>query len=80
MSFSFSAAGTKAETLDSLGKAAVMTVDGQAVLNLVTTVVLNAAAEGADGTPVRFAVSASGHAGPGEVPSLNISLSAEYAR
>lgn len=81
MSFSFGAGGTKAETLDSLGKLTDMSPDGQAVLDLVTKVIEDATAEGGfDGNPVRFTVSASGHTGPGQVPFLNISLTASYAQ
>ena len=80
MSFSFAAAGTRAETLSSLAKNTALTADGQAVLKLVTQVIEEAAEKGGDGTPLRFNVNASGHTGPGQVPFINVALTAEYAR
>lgn len=82
MSFSFDAAGTKVETLESLDKAAAsgMTPDGEAVLALVTKIIDHAVAEGGDGTPIRFTVNASGHTGRDQVPFLNVVISAEYVR
>lgn len=80
MSFSFSAAGTKAETLSSLSTPQA-SPDGEAVRQLVISFLENAAEAGAtDNVPIRYEVSAYGHhsADGGSLPSLSVTLSGTY--
>jgi hypothetical protein len=81
MSFSFTAGGTRDQTIASLDAVAALTDDGVAVRDLVRGFIADGpggddAASG--GAQLRYDVHAWGHHAPGGVPSLNVSLTCGY--
>jgi hypothetical protein len=82
MSFSFSAAGTKEETIASLPFAVTNEnhLGEMAKHFLIEAVRTDATAPANDTHEVRYSVSASGHSngGPGSASTANISFSAEF--
>lgn len=79
MSFSFNAAGTREETIGSLGTE-LSSPDGERTRQLVLSFLENVPAAGHDGTPLRFEVSAFGHHDDsgGALPSLHVTLTCAY--
>lgn len=82
MSFSYSAGGTKAETLDSLSKLTHHDDAGKSTADLITSMIEAGPAESqlANGVnDVIYSVSAYGHSSNGVgTPNLGITLSASY--
>ena len=80
MSFSFSAGGTKAQTLDSLAKAPTSHDQAAATIaDLLTQMVGAGPDESSDGKPIIYSASAYGHTAKGaskdDWPSLGVTLS-----
>lgn len=76
MSFSFSAAGNRQETIESLNKAKMYGDElGERIRYAIVASLENAADKTGD-VPLRYEVSASGHSGPGSATSLNVKVTA----
>jgi hypothetical protein len=81
MSFSFSAGGTKTQTLDSLAKITreQSRHTPQALVDLLIDMVGSGPEVGAaDGREIVYSVSAYGHQAAGSLPTLSVSLGCSY--
>ena len=79
MSFSFSAAGTRQQTIESLNKAQMYGDGLGEKIRDAIVVSLESAADKTGDTDLRYEVSASGHSGPGSATSLNVRVTAAAA-
>lgn len=81
MTFSFTAGGTRDQTLASLRKATSDVQVGLDLRDLLVTHLEESASDGLDSTPIRYDVSASGHGGHGQMLTLSVSVaSSSYAQ
>jgi hypothetical protein len=78
MTFQFTAAGSRAETLASVKSQIIDDEVGGRVRDLLVAILEDGVDKGA-GKPLRYSLNVFGHASPGSIPSLLVEMSAHYA-
>jgi hypothetical protein len=78
MSFSFTAAGTRDQTLATLDAVAALPDEGKQVRAMLREFVASGPDDAKDGKQLRYDLHAWGHQGDGSLPSLNVSLTCGY--